>query len=245
MSTRPLYYLHSAAPYSEAWQTASHYRLTVPHMLRVLGYYNGERSPEELVLELTGELAPVPRNDSLVWQQEHSVEARRAHALFHPQTVRSQPGLLVNGDQPWLSCQVDDFTWSEDGLGLAVYKAPYSKMLYQAPLAAHELQLCYTAALCEWTRPLIDYVVWTPSTSSIKRYTPSTILVSRDQLSLQGLWNDYLWPRLQHFQETVLQPFLSQRNLDPLRIYDCSGPDYISVRDPNLSHTALTAAFSA
>jgi hypothetical protein len=245
MSTRPLYYLHNAAPYTEAWTTASRYRLTANNMLQVLGYYSGDRSLDELALELAGELAPLPLNDSLLWQREHKMEARQAHSVFYPQATRIQPGLLVNGDQPWLACQVDDFTWGVESPGLTLYKAPYSKMLYQAPMAAHELQLCYTAAVCQWSRPMIDYVVWTPSSSSTKRYTPATVLVARDNLTLLALWDNYLWPRLQHFQSTVLQPFLASRNFDPVRIYDCIGPDYVAVRDPNLSFAALTAAFSA
>lgn len=244
MSAPPLYYIHTAAPSSEGWSNASRYRLTSSQMLLVLGYYGGDRSAEEIALSMLNDQSSQPLNDSLLWQREHIHEARHAHSKFYPSTTRIQPGLVVNGARPWLATSPDDLTWSANGLGLAFYKAPYSKMLYSAPLPAHELQICYTAAVCEWTRPLLDYVVWTPGGSAVKQYTPDIVLSSRHQLKLSQVWEAYLWPRLQHFQSTVLQPLLLKHDLDPIKIYDCNTNDYVAVRNPDMSFQALANAFA-
>ena len=237
----PLYYLHHARPYTEGWRAASLYRINTSQMLRILDYYSGHRSAEQLALEIIGNLPLPPLNDALVWSREHASEARQAHSHFHPATTRLQPGLIVNAKHPWLAHTPDDLTWGSEGVGLTLYKAPYTKTIPREPLAAHELQLCYAAAVCEWSRPLIDYVVWTPSASSIKRYTPETILVSRESLSLRQLWDSYVWPRLSEFQSTVLQPLISARDLNIERIYGCPLPEYVAVRDPNTSVATLSA----
>ena len=220
MST-PLYYLHHAKPYSDSWLSATKYRITTSHMLRIMDYYTEQRTLEELALEIVGDITSPLINDALLWNREHAEQARQAHASFHPDNTRIQPGLIVNGTHPWLCHTPDDLTWSSEGVGITVYKAPYSKTIPREPLPAHELQLCYAGAICEWSRPHIDYVVWTPSASAIKHYTPDTILVARENITLRGLWDNYMLPRLLHFHSTILQPLLATRNLAEVPVHSC------------------------
>jgi hypothetical protein len=213
-------------------------------MLRVLESDTGAYSSEELALEVLGVVATPPLNDSLLWSRTHGEEARKAHHICYPEVPRIQPGLVVNAQSPWLACTIDDLTWTPEGPGLALYKAPYSKSLPLNPLPAHELQLCYAAAVCAWSRPQVDYVVWTPTASSVKRYTPESHLVTRSQLTLQQLWSTYLEPRLDQFYATVLQPLLIQRTLEPARIYNCLTSEYVAVSRPDVSLVDLARAFA-
>ena len=127
---------------------------------------------------------------------------------------------------------------------MTLYKCPYSKSMLRDPLPAHELQLCYGGAVCEWTRPLIDYVVWTPSASAIKHYTPETMLVTREVLTLKGLWDSYVLPRLSQFHSATLLPLLEQRGLIADTIYACPPTEYVAVRDPTQSVAELSASFA-
>lgn len=240
---RPLYYIHAAEAHTPAWENASRYRLTETKVSRLMGFFTKDLSEEQLVLEILGEQSPEATTDAILWSRTHQRDGRLAHSIYRPQTTRLSMGLVVNAEYPWLAYTPHDFTWSEAGAGENKYMAPYSKQLTRTPRSGHELQMACGAAVTEWTRPFIDYVVWTPSGSFLKEYTHDSLLVATGDIHMRNLWDEFIFPRVHNFYQTALRPALEARRLDPEQLYTPHPQQYVKVVDPVISANQLIKAF--
>lgn len=247
-------------------RTTPNYRLTAEHLLQILGY-RGALSDDELLVNVLTDTAP--RNDSVLWSQQHTADARQAHHLFRPTVQRLQVGRCVSATDPWLMQERTELLWAPEHtgrmrLGEVLYKAPYSKILYRTPLPAHDIELACAGAVKGWTRPWIDYMVWTPSGSAYVTYDYDTSILYRpatddeDQfrlaangVTLRTLWDDFIYPRVSAFYRSVLEPAALQARaresgdvtaVDAADVYAVPARDYITVTDAEMTPEELVAA---
>lgn len=241
------------------------YRLTSEHLLQILGY-RGALSDEELVANiLTGDS---PRNDSVLWARQHTSDARHAHHGFRPTAQRLQVGRCVSAADPWLMQERTELLWlptaGAPALGEVLYKAPYSKILYRTPLPAHDIELACAGAVKGWSRPWIDYMVWTPSGSAYTTYDyaqttlyrPTTddtdeFRLSANGVTLRALWDDFIYPRVSSFYRAALEPVALRAvardggelsAVDARDVYALPSRDYITVTDAAMTPEEMVVA---
>lgn len=243
MSDPPSYYIHAG----KSDNSASSYRITTPVILAILGYHRFGRTDERIAHDLIeGTPDAEVSSDVRLWRETHQEEAQAAYSLFRPDTVRLGVGLCVNGKYPWLACLPGDFTWAPDGsMGQTNYIIPFSQRLPKDPSSISDIRLAVMSGVTEWTRPQIDRVIWTPTGSSLKSYTPQSVLVEAENITLFRLWNEFIWPRVTGFYEGVLKPALIARGLSPDQLYEPDPQEYIAVRNPKSTPEDLIKAFGA
>ena len=231
----PLYYLHPLTKVPS-------YRITAELALKLLGYGRDARTDEQLAadfLDGVGLLSGLP-NDPALWQQTHQSDARAAHQIFRPEVQRLAVGHCLNGQYPWLAATPGEFIWTPEGSGQVYYWCPFSQQLPREPSSMQEIRLVFNAAVTGWTRPVMDYLVWTPSGSILKSYRPDTVLLHESGLTARQLWEDLIFPRVQAFYQDFVAPQLVTRGIS-LEVPDVA---YLPITQADLTPEQLITALA-
>jgi len=206
--------------------------------LELMGYLRRDRSDLEIARDLVdGTYPPLVANDPILWQKEHTLEARQAFQLFYPEQILLTTPLITSTKYPYLAFQPDALSWGSTK-GVVKYHCPFSQQLPVNPSPFQELRLAFMGGMMNWARPSLYFVAWTPSASLVKEYRRETVLIQEPQLTLGELWEDLLLPRLEGFYRDTLLPLLEERG----RSY--FAPDQESIVDNNYTPEQLIKALA-
>jgi hypothetical protein len=138
----------------------------------------------------------------------------------------------------------DEFIWNDKDNGQTLYTSPFSKQLPRDPSSIHDIRIAFAMAVTDWTRPVMEHVIWTPSGAILKRYTPDSILVEDENITVKRLWTELIFPRIQSFYDETLTPALEERGFDAEQLYTPVEAGYIRVTDPDITAEQIVREFA-